>query len=184
MKKYKVAALIGPAGSGKDTVLKRVVMQNKDFHRIISHTTRPKREGEIENIDYFYVSPDELANRLVKNEMAEIASFRDWFYGTAYDNYYEDKINIGVFAPDRVEILLHDPQMDVTVFFIDADDKIRLLRQLNRETHPDVDEIVRRFLADQKDFDNAHLTIPYERLQNNQPIDLAEVAKFIQDYFL
>ena len=43
---YKVIALIGEAGSGKDTMLKEVLKLNPNFNEIISCTTRPIREGE------------------------------------------------------------------------------------------------------------------------------------------
>ena len=49
--------------------------------------------------------------------------------------------------------LLNRNDCNVLVFWIKTDDKTRLLRQLNREINPDVREVVRRFQADYKDFD-------------------------------
>ena len=43
MNKYRVIALIGKAGSGKDTILKRIVSIEKNINEIISCTTRPAR---------------------------------------------------------------------------------------------------------------------------------------------
>ena len=61
---------------------------------------------------------------------------------------------------------------------IKASDKNRLLRALNREENPNVDEIVRRFLADKKDFQDLDFQM-YE-LQNDTLDDLNSNLKFIQ----
>lgn len=43
---YNIIALMGEAGSGKDTVLKEILIQYPDFNKIITSTSRPKREKE------------------------------------------------------------------------------------------------------------------------------------------
>ena len=46
---FKIVALIGEAGSGKDTIMQRILASSPlAFNEIISCTTRPMREGEIE----------------------------------------------------------------------------------------------------------------------------------------
>ena len=57
-----------------------------------------------------------------------------------------------MFRPNSVETLAEDGRIDLKVIYIDADDKQRLLRSLNRETNPNVAEICRRYFADEKDF--------------------------------
>ena len=44
---YKIIAICGKAGSGKDTLMKNVVAAYPQLHEIVSCTTRPKREGEV-----------------------------------------------------------------------------------------------------------------------------------------
>ena len=48
--RYKMIALIGEAGSGKDTVLNKLTDELPYFNKIISTTTRPPREGEKDGI--------------------------------------------------------------------------------------------------------------------------------------
>ena len=43
---YKILAIIGEAGSGKDTLMQEVLKVNHNLHEIVSFTTRPPREGE------------------------------------------------------------------------------------------------------------------------------------------
>ena len=50
----------------------------------------------------------------------------------AMDKLVEDKINIGVFNPIAIDILADDPRVSLIVYKIEATDKIRMLRQLNR----------------------------------------------------
>ena len=109
--------------------------------------------------------------------MLEATVFNDWCYGTSVNNLDKDCLNIGVFNPEGVEILQEASNVDLEVIYIIADDKVRLLRQLNREEHPDCNEIVRRFGTDKQDFSEAridYVIVPDYRIQNNgdKPIDL------------
>lgn len=153
-KKYQVIALVGKAGAGKDTVQK-ATCQNHPlmFNPIISCTTRPMREKEIQGIDYHFISLEDFTRGVLNGDMLEATEFRGWFYGTPESSLAKDKINIGVFNPAGVEALLEDSRLDVLVVEVIAKDKTRLLRCLNRESKPDCTEICRRFLTDEKDFE-------------------------------
>ena len=51
-----------------------------------------------------------------------------------------------------IEALLQDNRLEVFPVYVKANDKVRLLRSLNREEDPDCEEICRRFQTDKKDF--------------------------------
>ena len=167
---YKIIALIGESGSGKDTLLKHILAEAPDLHEIIPCTTRPKREGEIDGVNYFFTTPEAFGEKVLHYEMLECTVFNDWFYGTSFDSVRSDCVNIGVFNPTGVEALMERPDVEIKVFKICADAKTRLLRQLNREDNPDVDEIVRRYTADKLDF--MDLDFPYIDIYNNTPLTL------------
>ena len=85
--------------------------------------------------------------------MLEYTYFNGWYYGTGLESVDEYKINIGVFNPRGIQKLsARREEIDLKVFLIDASDKTRLLRQLNRENNPNVKEIIRRFNTDEEDF--------------------------------
>jgi guanylate kinase len=63
----------GPSGVGKDTVLQRMKELQLPFHFVVTATSRPKREGEIEGVDYFFVSPDEFLSMIDRDELLEHA---------------------------------------------------------------------------------------------------------------
>lgn len=149
---YNIIALMGQAGTGKDTILKKILATYPEkFNEIISCTTRPMREGEAEGVNYFYLTEEQFADKILNNEMLE-ASLHHWYYGTSYDTLRSDVINIGVFNPEGIYSLLESKDVNLKVFYIRATDKTRLLRQLNREKDPDVDEIIRRYGTDKIDF--------------------------------
>ena len=149
----KIIAIMGEAGSGKDYLVKKLTRDYPElFHEIVSCTTRPKREREIDGVDYYYLSEDQFKANIQNNKMLEYAIFRNWFYGTLLDSLSETKINLGVFNPAGVESLLKNKNVQVIVYRLSVHPKERLLRQLTREEYPDVNEIIRRYETDKKDF--------------------------------
>lgn len=151
---YKVLALIGEAGAGKDTLMKTFIRNAPHFvfHEIVSCTTRPPRETEKNGVNYFFYSDEEIQKKIEKNEMLEYTFFNNWYYGTSYDSVVANEINIGVFNPAGIKSLLARNDVDLKIIYVRAGAKERLLRQLKRETDPDVDEIIRRYQADEVDF--------------------------------
>ena len=175
---YKIIALIGEAGCGKDTILKEVLAAAPTtFNEIISCTTRPPREGEVDGVNYFFIDAEEFAYKVLNYEMIEATSFNDWFYGTSYDTLRSDVPNIGVFNPDGIRALQGRPDIELTVYKVVCKDKTRLLRQLNRENDPNVDEIVRRYKTDKEDFFD--LEFEYTELPNEAFANLEDTVKQI-----
>ena len=152
MNKYKIIALFGESGAGKDTIQQWIVSNIPETKGIVSCTTRPKRDYEIEDIDYHFLTAEDFAIKVLDGTMLEATSFNDWFYGTAIDELDIDKINIGVFNINGIECLLEDPRIDIIPVYVAVSDKTRLIRALNREVDPDCMEICRRFQTDKKDF--------------------------------
>lgn len=175
----KILAIMGQSGSGKDYIYKQVIEKDVDnvFHPIVRTTTRPIRSNEIPDITYHYIDGEEYGRQFLNMEFLEVNTFRDWFYGTNKKDLENDKINIGCFDPGAIEQLWERLDVDVQVVYIQASDKIRLLRSLNREDNPDVDEIVRRYRADKEDF----LDIPFDYygFSNENLTDASNITEFI-----
>lgn len=178
---YKVIAIMGQSGSGKDTLFQKLLESNPMLHPIVRYTTRPIRQGEVDGINYNFIDKECFADRLLNDELIEIACFRDWFYGTGYDALRSGILNIGVFDPTAIEQLLLRKDIELTIFYVKTSDKNRLIRCLNREEDPDVDEVVRRFLADKKDFQDLDFGVVYE-LKNDTFQDLENNIKLINDH--
>ena len=178
MNKKIIVALFGAAGVGKDTLQKEIVKQSPDlFHEIISTTTRPPREYEKNGIDYIFISDDEYEKYLKENAFLEHADFRGWHYGTLASSIKSNCFNIGVFNISGVKQLLKLPSDNYYIIpiFVVASQKTRLLRQLNREDHPDCDEIVRRYQADAEDLAPDNLNF-WHLIECNEYAELSHVA--------
>jgi len=157
-KKYKIIALFGKSGAGKDTIQKWITANVENTHGIISCTTRPKRDCEEDKIDYYFLSDLDFSQKILDGSILEATSFRGWFYGTPIESLNLDKINIGVFNINGIECLISDSRLDILPIYIMAPDKIRLIRNLSRENNPDCEEICRRFFTDKQDFED----IPFD----------------------
>ena len=115
MNKYKVIAICGKSASGKDTLLQAMKHNNTDLHEIVSCTTRPPRDYEIDGINYFFLTLEEFAHKDCMGEMLGVSKFREWFYGTSLDGVKETAINIGVFNPTGIYSLM---QLDFVDLFV------------------------------------------------------------------
>ena len=165
MKKIKIIALIGKAGAGKDFWLRYICENWEEVHEIISCTTRPARFGEIDNINYHFLSDEQfLSQQFIENCM-----FRGWRYGTRLKDLNPNKINVGVFNLSGIEQLIENPDIDLIVVNIIAENKIRLIRQLERDSS-DINEIFRRYYADEKDFSKERLNNIKTKLSQYWPI--------------
>jgi guanylate kinase len=63
----------GPSGVGKDTILQRMKERRLPFHFVVTATTRPARADEVHGRDYFFISKDEFAEMIEKDELLEYA---------------------------------------------------------------------------------------------------------------
>jgi guanylate kinase len=75
-----------PSGTGKTTILKRVMDYFPDTRFSISYTTRPPRPGERDGEDYHFISPQQFQRMVEKGAFAEWAEVLGNRYGTALDS--------------------------------------------------------------------------------------------------
>lgn len=80
--KGKVFVITGPSGVGKGTVVEQVLKKVDNIYLSISATTRSKRKGEQEGVNYFYKPRDEFEKMIKSEEFLEWAEFAGDFYGT------------------------------------------------------------------------------------------------------
>lgn len=179
-KKIKLIALIGKAGAGKDFWLRKICDNDESMHEIISCTTRPPRANEVNGINYHFLTEEQFQNEV----FVEWCCFNNWYYGTRYSDLDENKINIGVFNLNGVENLLKSADIDLSVIYFTAEDKVRLIRQLERDAS-NIEEIFRRYSTDKEDFKATRLNMIEISLPNNYwIIDNSINDSYDNDYFI
>jgi guanylate kinase len=73
----------GPSGVGKDSVVKALIQRNPKLHFVVTTTSRPMREKEVEGVDYYFVSKEKFEQMIEQNDMIEYALVYDQYKGAA-----------------------------------------------------------------------------------------------------
>lgn len=184
MNKYNTILICGPAGCGKDSLVKSLCDSYPEyFNRVVTATTRPIRENEVDGIDYKFLSESEFD----KTEMVEATYFNNWGYGTPVESFSQTRCNVLIVTMAGIEFYKSPSNKCVNIldiYYLDVPDKLRLLRQLNREENPNVKEIVRRFTADQRDFETLQYFDDIIKLNNETMDDLGTNVSLIKQHYL
>ena len=128
MRKGLLFIISGPAGSGKGTVVKKIIEKHPDVKLSISMTTRQPRPIETPDVDYYFVTREQFCERIEKGQMLEYAEYNGNFYGTpkakvleclegGYDVILEIEVEgamqIKSSFPEAIAIMLTPPDRDV-----------------------------------------------------------------------
>lgn len=89
---YIIAAA---SGTGKTSLAKALIATIDNTKISISHTTRPVRNGEIANQDYFFINKERFEDLIIRQEFLEHASVFGNYYGTSR-NWVESQLNLGI----------------------------------------------------------------------------------------
>lgn len=83
MEKGDVFVVSAPSGSGKTTICRMLVTRLDGISLSVSYTTRPRRQGETEGKDYYFIEPDKFDRMVVSRAFLEHASVYGHRYGTS-----------------------------------------------------------------------------------------------------
>jgi len=153
--------IAGPAGSGKTTLCDRLVAENANTERVVTCTTRPPREGEVDGIDYHFLSDEQFDANVENGEFLEWAKVHTNRYGTLksvienkLSEYVDLVMNIDVQGVAAVQKAARDHsaigQRLVTVFIM-PDSFEELRRRLRARGKDDEAEIDRRISSAEKE---------------------------------
>lgn len=79
----KPLVICAPSGCGKGTVINRLLKEfPQAFKLSVSFTTRQPRKGEVDGVNYFYVSREDFEAEIAKNNFIEYVKYADNYYGT------------------------------------------------------------------------------------------------------
>ena len=102
-KRGELIVLSGPSGVGKSTVIADVLNKCPDIHFSVSYTTRLPRTGEVDGVNYNFVSPEEFDRMIADGELLEFAQYVGNYYGTSL-KVIQDKLEKGINVLLDVEV--------------------------------------------------------------------------------
>lgn len=99
-----LVVISGPSGVGKGTVRKALFdIPNHDLVYSVSMTTRPPRDGEVDGVDYYFVTKEEFLKRIEEDKFLEWAEFVGNYYGTPKDKV-EEQLELGKEVVLEIEV--------------------------------------------------------------------------------
>lgn len=144
----KLIVISAPSGTGKTTVVKKLLQQSTNLEASVSFTTRKMRENEKEGLDYFFVREKTFTNMIQNDDFLEHATVFGNFYGTEKKSVSENlKKGVNVILEidwqGALQIKSSMPSC-VMIFLIPPSKEVLLARLKNRGTDSD-QEIAYRF---------------------------------------
>jgi guanylate kinase len=98
-----LVVLSGPSGVGKDAVLAKMKKSGRPFHYAVTATTRPKRAGEKNGVDYHFLSRKEFQQMIDKHQFLEWANVYGNYYGVPKEEI-TSALSKGVDAMVKVDV--------------------------------------------------------------------------------
>ncbi len=95
MNKGTLLVLSGSSGVGKSTIIAQVLEQRPELYFSVSCTTRAPRPGEVDGVNYTFISREEFQARIERGEFLEYAEYVGNYYGTSM-TVIREKLEQGV----------------------------------------------------------------------------------------
>lgn len=146
--------ILGDSGSGKDTIVSKVLARDVFVHPVVQYTTRPRRPGEKNGREYFFVnleSEDDLKQYdPVEVRKYTVAGGNTWYYFTSKDSIKNISIEDYIMpcSPSQFSSIYNKYKGDVFPIILTVPDIDRLIRLANRDKSQNVKELCRRFSED------------------------------------
>jgi len=174
----KLIVLCGKSGTGKTSI--EHMLWNLGLKRVISYTTREKRNNEINNIDYHFITKNKFNKMINDKKFIEYNIFNNDLYGTTYDSINLSKGHtVCVVEPNGYKSLLnYFGEDNVIMVYIYIENHERLIRLLNRSK--DVENSINKYNSDETLFNEIY----NESLYKIKNIDIKTSALTIANLIL
>ena len=149
-----ILILTGKTCSGKNAVSDKLINEH-GFHRVITYTTRPMRNGEVNGDTYHFVNTDDFMQKMKSGFFAEWKAYTTtegvWYYGTAMEDLEKaDDKTVVILTPDGYRDIKGKVNCKVISIYLYANNVTIKKRLMDRGDDPK--EAERRVLHDNEDF--------------------------------
>ncbi len=161
----------GPSGVGKGTIRKALFeITDNNFCYSVSMTTRKPRPGEIDGVDYFFVTREEFEKRIKSNGFLEYAEFVGEYYGTPID-FIETMMEKGKEVIVEIEVegalQVREKNPEAVFIFIVPPSRKALIDRLKNRGTDSLETIKKRIDKAEREF---HLAYKYDYIVVNDEV--------------
>lgn len=164
--------LVGESASGKSSI-ERYLVENYEYKKIVSYTTRSPRENEVDGVDYHFISVEQFEELKEQGFFAEYAQYNSWNYGVAKEDCTDDKV--AVLTPHGLRQVSKIKDVNVISFYINVPRRDRLIKILQRGDN--IEEAYRRSLSDVGQFDGIADEVDYIICNDGYKKSIAKMAQ-------
>lgn len=158
----KKIAFVGKSAVGKNHFLD--VFTVLGYKPAIGHTTRSPRTGEQEGKDYHFVSKEEFAEMILKDEFIQFMQFQGEYYGTTIEEF--EKCDFFITSPTGLENIPENLRWKIKIVELICDKTVTILRRQIRDASQDItsrdandDKLFENFDQKMKDLGYDHVKI-------------------------
>lgn len=145
MKKGAILVLSGPSGSGKSTIINAASNEIGEYYFSISTTTRKPRVGEVDGVDYFFVSKESFEEDIKAGHFLEYAQVHGNYYGTSLKPV-ETAVKEGKLVIFDIDVqghrLVRDKMNDITTSAFITPPTLKVLEQRLRARCTDDEAVI------------------------------------------
>lgn len=169
-------ALIGKSGAGKTTI-EDTLIREYGFQRAISHTSREKRVNDVEGVNYYFVTKEEMEKLWANGELVERIDYMGNIYGFVESECKPDRVVAVV--PDGLRQLNERNDLDIFSVYLDVSRDNRKARMLGRGDS--LENVEKRLANDDEVFMGVESMVSVVINNDNKTIDEI-VAEILSNY--
>ena len=147
MEQGKLVVISGFSGAGKGTIMKALLKKYPDYALSISVTSRKPRAGEIDGVDYFFITVEQFKEMIEKEQLIEYAQYVENYYGTPKE-YVDEQRKLGKNVLLEIEIQgalkIKKKYPEAVLVFVTTKDADTLINRLTNRGTEDETTIKKR----------------------------------------
>lgn len=144
--------LVGASASGKTDIAK-ILIEQYGYQKMVTTTSRKPRKGEVNGVDYHFISKKVFENRIKKDRFLETVEYNGHYYGTPKKGATKEKVLI--VEPDGANSIYDHEIPDTVIFLLETAEETRKERMLERGDT--LIQIIDRLEKDKEHFDKQNL---------------------------
>lgn len=152
--------ITGESGAGKSSVEKLLV--ERGFNKVVSVTTRQPRVGEVDGVDYHFITVEDFLGFIGRGLLAESTEYNGNYYGILKVDCVDDAV--AVVEPNGLKQLLANKDLNILSFYIRATEEDRAMFMLKRGDK--FDDVASRIVRDREHFKDVGSLTDYTLLSS------------------